>query len=228
MQWAEYGGVCRKSIQVCDFKNTSQQDNWVFTQYISYPSSFANEIFVRITYDFSKCRDTPSCDITFFNVLHYHANSQSSQEQMKVSNYELIEKVDQPALADEAVVILSFERPSSYGLYIAVQDVGSCGGISRIEVYYEHCPSKVIGLVIYPTLPFPTRKSLSAAEGTAMCAPNARNTTLLEFRAFSDGECERTVICKCLPGYVEQQLLVSGTNLLISECKGGKFSTSLT
>ena len=90
----------------------------------------------------------------------------------------------------------------------------------RIQVYYEQCPSKIVGLVTYPALPLPGKGSLVAAEGSAVCAANAKNSSHLEFRAFSDGECERSVTCECLPGYVEEQQLFSGTNPLASWCKG--------
>lgn len=226
MQWTEDGEICRKNIQVCDSRNKSQ-DNWLLTQYISYPSSVGNEIFVRITYDFSKCRDDPSCGITYFNVLQYHANSPSPQDQVETSNYNLIKQVEQPSLVNRAIATVSFQRPSINGLYIAVQDLGSCGLISQIQVYYEQCPSKVVGLVIYPTLPLPGRNSVTATEASAVCAPNARNISRLEFKAFGDGECERTVMCECLPGYMEEQVLVSDTNLSVSACQGEHFLRSL-
>ena len=90
----------------------------------------------------------------------------------------------------------------------------------QIQVYYEQCPSMTVGLVLYPALPLPVRNSHIAANGTAVCAANARNLSRLEFRAFGDGECERSVMCECLPGYVEEQRLISGTNTLVSQCKG--------
>jgi hypothetical protein len=126
-----------------------------------------------------------------------------------------------PAVGNVTVVTLSFQRPSnSSGLYLALQDVGSCGDIMRFQVYYEQCPSVIVGLVIYPAVPLPVKNSLIAAEGSAVCAANARNSSHLEFRVFDDGECERSVICECLPGYVEEQQLIAGINVLVSQCKG--------
>ena len=222
VQWNQgHGGICRNTLQVCDFQNGSQQDNWLFTQYISYPSSSANEIFVRITYNFSECRDYPMCHITYFNVLRYDTNSQSPQERVKSINYNLIKRVEQPSQSDEITATVSFQRPSdSTGLYLALQDVGSCGVIFRIQVYYEQCPSKVVGLVTYPALPLPARNGPATAVGYAVCALHAENSSLLEFRAFRDGECERTVTCECSPGYMEEQQLIAGTTLLVSQCRG--------
>ena len=206
---------------MCDSRNGSEQNNWLFMQYISYPSLYTSEIFVRITYNFSKCRDNPTCDTQYFNVLRYNADSPNPQERVKSTNYDLIKQIEQPALIGLTSATISFQRPSnSSGLYLAVQDVGSCGIIMRIQVYYEQCPSKIVGLVIYPALPLPARSSLTTAEGSAVCASNAKNSSILEFRAFNDGECERSVICECLPGYVEEQQVFPGTTLLVSQCKG--------
>lgn len=208
---------------MCDYRNGSEQNNWLFTQYISYPSLCASEIeiFIKIDYNFSKCRNNPVCDITYFNVLRYDTDSLSPREQVKSTNYNLIQQIEQPISYNATTATISFQRPSnSSGLYLAVQDVGSCGNIIRIQVYYEQCPSMIIGLVIYPALPLPVKSSLIAAEGSAVCATNARNSSNLEFRAFGNGKCERSVTCECLPGYVEDQQLISGTNLLVSQCKG--------
>lgn len=193
----------------------------MFTQYISYPSLYASEIFVRIAYNFSECHNNPVCDIPYFKVLHYDTDSLNPREQVKSTNYDLIKQIEQPNSDNATTATISFKRPSnSSGLYLAVQDVGSCGYIMRIQIYYEQCPSKIVGLVTYPALPLPGKGSLVAAETSAVCAANAKNLSHLEFRAFSDGECERSVICECLPGYVEEQQLFSGTDLVVSQCKG--------
>ena len=175
---------------------------------------------MKVTYEFSKCQDDPRCDTTYFNVLHHHTNCQSPQEQVSSTKYVLIERVEQPSIANETVATISFRRPLSNGFYIAIEDVGSCGVVNRIQVYYEHCPGKVVGLVAYPALPLPARNSVTTSVGRAECAPNASNLTLLEFRAFPDGGCERTVVCECLPGYIEEPVLISGTNLFVSQCNG--------
>ena len=221
LKWTEgRGEICCNAIKVCDFRNGSRQDNWLFTQYVSYPSSNEYDIFVELTYDFSECRDDPSCNITHFDVLVYQANIPDLQEQIQSTNYKLLERIEQPLIGNEAIATASFQRSSSNGFYLAVQDVGSCGTLSRMQVYYELCPEKVVRLVIYPSLPLPGRNSVSASEGTAVCAPNARNTSLLQFKAYSDGECERSVVCECLPGYVEELVLLPETSLLVSQCNG--------
>ena len=44
-------------------------------------------------------------------------------------------------------------NPSDTGFYVAIQDVGTCVGISRLRVYYYICPSRQEGLVLYPETP---------------------------------------------------------------------------
>lgn len=206
---------------MCDYRNGSEQNNWLFTQYISYPSLYASEIFIKLAYDFSKCRNNPGCDVPYFSVLRYDTDIPNPREQVRSTNYNLIQQIEQPATDDATTVTISFQRLSnSSGLYLAAQDVGSCGDIIQIQVYYEQCPSMVVGLVIYPALPLPIKGSLAVAEGSAVCAANARNSSRLEFRAFSDGDCERSVTCECVPGYVEERQLIPGTSLLMSQCRG--------
>lgn len=192
----------------------------MFTQYISYPSLYASEIFIKIAYNFSKWQNNPVYDIQF-NILRYDTDIPDPREQVKSTNYNLVQQIVQPEPHNVSMATLSFQRPfNSSGLYLAVQDVGSCGDILRFQVYYEQCPSMIIGLVIYPAVPLPVRNSYMTARGSAVCAANARNSSHFEFRAFDDGRCERSVTCECLPGYVEEQQRISETNVLVSQCKG--------
>ena len=46
-------------------------------------------------------------------------------------------------------------------VYVAIQDVGSCVGISRLRVYRYICPSRQVGLVLYPETPAPVSGSVN-------------------------------------------------------------------
>ena len=59
--------------------------------------------------------------------------------------------------------------PSSTGLYIAVQDIGSCLTLSRLRVYRNNCKSREVGLVRYPDAPPPS----SSADISVSCVPNS-------------------------------------------------------
>ena len=62
-QWTStLGGLCAYEARVCDFREGTSQDNWVFTQYISYLQ--AREVFVNISAGFTECRlaQSPRCN----------------------------------------------------------------------------------------------------------------------------------------------------------------------
>ena len=51
--------------------------------------------------------------------------------------------------------------PSETGFYVALQDTGTCVGISRLRVYRYTCPSRQVGLVLYPETPAPASGSVN-------------------------------------------------------------------
>ena len=106
-------------------------------------------------------------------------------------------------------IIKRFLRPQNFNYtYFGIQDIGTTGSLIRIFVYYEVCPRRVEGLVIYPEIPRPPQGSFSPTRKTAECAQHAHNTTSSETLAYSDGQCLQSVTCVCDLGYEEQ----SGAN----------------
>ena len=51
--------------------------------------------------------------------------------------------------------------PSDTGFYVAIRDVGTCVGISRLRVYHYICPSRQVGFVLYPETPAPVSGSVN-------------------------------------------------------------------
>ena len=73
MQWvSSFGGLCAAQPRTCDFRESTPQDNWFFTQYISYIN--ATEVFVNITANFQECRLNPSCTQYYVDMYHYERN----------------------------------------------------------------------------------------------------------------------------------------------------------
>jgi len=65
-QWTStLGGLCAYEARVCDFRESTSQENWVFTQYINYLQ--AREVFVNISAGFTECRlaQNPRCNAGF-------------------------------------------------------------------------------------------------------------------------------------------------------------------
>ena len=111
-------------------------------------------------------------------------------------------RIQQVGLTD-TTILRSFTTPARdyTGFYLGIQDNGTCGNVNRIYLYYTPCKDLVDGLVYYPELVRPPAGSPNPNIAEACCAPNSHNTTSLIFGAYSDGRCERNVICVCDPGY---------------------------
>ena len=60
--------------------------------------------------------------------------------------------------------------PSETGFYVALQDTGTCVGISRLRVYHYNCPSRQVGLVEYDETPAPDSGSVNV---NFSCVENA-------------------------------------------------------
>ena len=102
---------------------------------------------------------------------------------------------------DDDNVVRSFRASGSTGFHLGIRDTGTCGYVDRILLYYTPCIKFQDGLVNYPELVRPPEGSPPYV-AHACCANNSHNTTSLSFRAYSDGRCERGVMCECDAGYI--------------------------
>ena len=102
---------------------------------------------------------------------------------------------------DDDNVLRRFRPSGSTGFHLGIRDTGTCGYVDRILLYYTLCNKFQDGLVNYPELVRPPEGSPPNV-AQACCAPNSHNTTSLSFRAYSDGRCERGVMCECDAGYI--------------------------
>ena len=204
---------------MCDFQSNEDQSNWLFTQYISYHSS--REVYVNISFNLAECRSHASCNKLFLNVYFYSTNQQELLQRIDPINYEPIGQIRQPQNERSANQVIRFNRPMNHkGFYLGIEDVGSCGNITRVQVFYKICPAKVVGLVTYPSLALPPLNSLKPSEASGHCAVNSLNTTSFQYRAFLNGTCQYESKCVCKEGYRENVLPVFGSSLEISVCEG--------
>ena len=89
--------------------------------------------------------------------------------------------------------------PSETGFYVALQDSGTCVGISRLRVYHYNCQSRQVGLVDYPETP----ASLSDQTINTSCAKNATNYGRPQVTCRSNGTWgHENPVCKCDCGNV--------------------------
>ena len=91
--------------------------------------------------------------------------------------------------------------PSETGFYVALQDTGTCVGISRLRVYHYICPSRQEGLVLYSEVPAPMSGSVSI---DVKCVDNAVVTGSPQVTCHSNGTWgPDTALCECNLGYAK-------------------------
>ena len=207
-----FSGSCQWNMRACTFE-TAGQNNWLFSQFISYED--AVEVYFNVTFDFYSCVRRMNCTKDYVTLYQYNHNGIANDaERTNTSNYQPLfgsveaSRLQQPSGATREVgQTLSLTRPSnSDGFYLGIRDEGTCGDVIRIIVYYVVCPLRVEGLVTYPETALPVQNS-SDIVFDAVCAPNAHNTTTLEVIASSNSNnCSAKemggAICQCNAGYV--------------------------
>ena len=93
--------------------------------------------------------------------------------------------------------------PSDTGFYVAIRDKGTCVGISRLRVYHYNCPSRQVGLVLYPEAPAPVSGSVNV---NIKCVDNAVVSGSPQVTCHSNGTWgPENPVCECRPGYEERQ-----------------------
>ena len=202
------GGTCTYQLRVPNTYRRPNSNNWIFTQAIDYLD--AVEIIVNATVRFTSCAQRPTCADSFVTLHRYDTNTLSETERTNPNNYQPYLgdsessrlQHDLSNINDDTTIIMRFRRPLNFNYtYLGIQDTGTAGNIIRILLYYNVCPGRVDGLVIYPEIPLPQQGSSSHTIRLAHCAKHAQNTTRLETYAYTDGRCLQNVSCICDLGY---------------------------
>ena len=190
----------------------NQQNNWIFSDYIRFPSvpnvDDVQEVFFDMSFRFTQCV-TP-CVNSYATVYRYDVNAPVSADQrVAPSNYQLLGGIADSRLnqatspTNNANSVWSIPRPATNGFYLAFRDEGNCGTISRVYVYYRRSPGYTGTLVTCPSVPFPIQGSTSTTRGTCCCGLNAENKSTLDRICSADGSCvdPATDVCGCSPGF---------------------------
>ena len=91
--------------------------------------------------------------------------------------------------------------PSDTGFYVALRDKGTCVGISRLRVYHYICPSRQVGLVLYPETPAPISGSINI---NVKCVDNAVVSGSPKVTCHSNGTWGPDISqCECNVGYAK-------------------------
>ena len=211
-QWTtdDTSEICKQVVQVCDYENEPGVNNWLYTQYIDYRDS--KEVFVKTTFNFSRCTTSSQCTQSSINVYYHSTNGSCPEEGTNSSNYKHIAGFSSRYSVHGSSRL---ERPDSdEGFYLGFRDTGTCGTISRVRVYYKVCASKVDGLTSYPSLPLPAQNSQEPNIAYAYCAYNSFNSVASGYKAYANGRCEYGARCECRLGYEEV------TTATAARCRG--------
>lgn len=204
-QWVQRGGICQIDLRACTYQN-EPQDNWVFTQFVSYTDDLVEEVFVNITYRFSECRRNPACTHDYVKVFRYDAKSIDSAGQTVKQNYRTQLGVLQQEGDGDNTVHWIFTRPqdkSVKGFYLAFQDSGTCGYVRRILAYnrMEQSYRDASKLVTCPSIPLPLSGSGRVTSKDCECDDNSEPLTRISRSCDSNGVCTGQPACACKPGY---------------------------
>ena len=120
-------------------------------------------ITVEVVYALQSCRSR----LMGFGLLNYMTNTQQLPSTTR-SGYMNTENYEQFGRARPSSTTCSYFEtypftldPSDTGFYVAIRDAGTCVGISRLRVYHYICPSRQVGLVLYPEIPAPESGSVN-------------------------------------------------------------------
>ena len=191
---------------MCDFRESTSQENWVFKQYISYLQ--ARQVFVDISAGLTECRlaQNPRCNRLYFDVYRYERNERNAAAARTTSNYQPIQRVQQPNGFAQRTYRTSFPFNNSNnfnGFYIGVKDTGTCVNIQRIQVYYRSfqptAPVDPDPAVICPQTGLPPAGTTGSV--TCSCPGNSVATSSLQLMCRSDGTCTGNPRCRCHDGY---------------------------
>ena len=176
-------------------------------------------ITVEVAYALQSCRSRLGCDMGF-RLLNYKTNtpqfpSTTESGYMNTENYEQFGRATPSSTIRPYFETYSFTLdPSDTGFYVAIRDVGTCVGISRLRVYRYICPSQQKGLVLYPETPAPVSGSLNVQ---FTCVDNAESESDT-VTCYHNGTWSAEVpVCECNVGYENTGTNCGGKSISITK-----------
>ena len=137
-----------------------------------------------------------------FRLLNYKTNTQqlpstTGSGYMNTENYEQFGRARPSSTNSLYTETYSFTLdPSDTGFYVALRDIGTCVGISRLRVYHYICPSQQKGLVLYNETHVPESGSVNV---NFNCVDNAESES--DTVACNHDGTWGVPVCKCNVGY---------------------------
>ena len=165
-------------------------------------------MFFNITFSFSRCSNHPYCTNDFANLYIYSVTSKPAKIDPVTDTASYGEPVrkllqDQTPFSIDTFEHWSFERPKdATGFYLAFQDLGTCGYIDRIHLYYEVTPGvrEDDDLVTCPCIPRPYSMD-GTSSNECKCDEHAQPVDNITRSTDTGGTPSETPKCACDPGY---------------------------
>ena len=204
VQWQQSGGICQYGLRACTFAGEQDQENWLFTQYVSYEE--AQEVLFDINFRLTQCTGNPSCQNDFVRLHIYEVTGILDEaSSFDRTNYKLLQVLQQEGSSNTNLKfnILRPSDPSINGFYLAFEDVGTCGQVSRLIAYHLRAPAfqDSDNLVTCPDTALPPSATTVLSTSSCTCDLNAVNTSSLERACDANGVCSGSPACACKPGY---------------------------
>ena len=188
--------MCGQMVWSCNPSN-----DWLVTQYISKTAevTYALTITVALQGDTSSCS---SCNSNAVKVYYYPSVGPiASGAQLIADNYNFVDSVLFGMNTKEKSV--TFALGGEYDrFYIAIVAENTCPiNLRRLLVSYEVCPTKTVGLVVYPGTPIGS----SSVMTNSSCKNNA-DVSLdgsLSITCNANGTFSGSPSCSCIGGHIQ-------------------------
>ncbi|KAL5491914.1 hypothetical protein EMCRGX_G017285 [Ephydatia muelleri] len=154
--WSQNGDKsCRQQTHSCGYAN-GPQNNWLVTQHINttVDGGALKQVIVRLNFSLNGCLTGGSCQQSFLLQL-YETFRIDPNGSLNISNYKTFSGSRVAVGLNPSGTIVETHDVtvplSGYGgLYLAVQDTGTCVSITRLTVLYYVCPQQVVNFINYP------------------------------------------------------------------------------
>ena len=172
----------------------------------SSSNDYEVQIRIEVTYALQSCRSQLGCDMGFrllnFTTDMRQVPATTGRGYMNTENYDEFGRARPRSTTRPYFETHSFTlKPSDTGFYVAIRDVGTCVGISRLRVYRYICPSRQVGLILYPETPAPVSGSVNVQFTCVDNAyiPKSESDTVT---CYHNGTWSTEVpVCECNVGY---------------------------
>ncbi len=159
-------------------------------------------MFVDVSYRFTQCTNNRNCHNDFVTLSRYDVEGKMDGQQEDTQSYIEMLTMQQEGRSTVSKH-LSFDRPeNANGFYLGLRDIGTCGQVNRIIVYYENAPgyTRENSLVTCPCIAYPKAEG-EMNNKNCTCHANALPMGSLVRTANHSGAVSEMPVCGCKPGY---------------------------